>query len=77
MRRKGGEATREALAPHFSGLKVPSATGGGGGLGVVPSPEPRVRAVLILVLVSHGSELIALGIVTRKGGDVRLRKRSE
>lgn len=77
MRRKGGEATCVALAPHSSGLKVPPATGGGDGLGVDPSPESESRAVLILGLLFHGSESVALGIVTRKGEDVRLRERSE
>lgn len=72
MRRKGGEATREALAPRSPGLKVRQRLAGVMGRGE-PCPEPETRAVLFLSKRSAQ----ARGIVTRKGGNLSCRERSE
>lgn len=46
MTRKGGEATREALARHGSSLKVQERLAGVAGRGMDPCPEPETRAGL-------------------------------
>lgn len=67
MRRKGGEATCEALARQGSSLRFLQRQAGVMGSGMDPCPEPETRAVLLLTLGKRSAQ--ASGIVTRKGGN--------